>query len=62
MLQRDAQSLVGCSDLLLHVIVEESHEACTLQKSGHSKVQAAHANSPRLFCLFITVHIVTQSV
>lgn len=61
MLQRDAQSLGGCSDLLLRVIAEGSHEACTLQKSGHAKVQAAHANSPPPFCLFITAHIIAQS-
>lgn len=62
MLQRDAQSLGGCSNLPLCVIAEESHEACTLQKSEHGKVQAAHANSPPPFCLFITVHVIAHSV
>lgn len=57
MFQRDAQALERCSDLLLCVIAEESCEACTLQKSGHAKGQAAQANSPPPFCLLITVHI-----
>lgn len=62
MLQRDAQTLEGCSELLLYVIAEESNEACTLQKSGHAKVQAAQENSPPPFCLLIIVHIIAQSV
>lgn len=62
MLQSDAQVLEGCSELLLCVIAEESHEAHTLQNSGHAKVQAAQANSPPPFCFLIIVHIIAQSV